>query len=140
MTRTKLLILLITITLLSSCAVKMVAEYDEEANKKTLEIARKVDIFYRQLADSDPSDRKFSDAKHHYFNIEIDLRTLILLQKMRPKNEESIQICEHILKNWLEFEKAHKDNDTYKDALIDIDWHTIREQFYALAVAEAAKK
>jgi Rps23 Pro-64 3,4-dihydroxylase Tpa1-like proline 4-hydroxylase len=140
MNQTKLFLLIITIILLSSCAVKMVAEYDQNTAYKIVEVSKMVNMFYIKLADHNSQERQYIKFMVDYRQIEVELEALVLLNKMRPLNEESTQICEHILQNWLEFKAAHKQNDSYKDVMIELNWNTIREQFYALAVAEAAKK
>ncbi|MDO9577593.1 MAG: hypothetical protein Q7J16_06880 [Candidatus Cloacimonadales bacterium] len=140
MKKTKLLIILISIILLSSCAVQLVAEYDKDSAYQIIKISKKVDMFFITLREEEPDERQYEKSSSNYIEIEIELRTLIMLNKTRPKNEESTKIAEHILQNWLEFKAVHKQNNGYKDSLLDVDWNTIREQFYALAVAEAAKK
>ena len=99
-----------------------------------------VDLFYMNLLETEPSERTYSEFAEEYKNIELELRVLVMMNKMRTKNEESVKISEHILQNWLEFKAAHRQNDAYKNSFIDVDWSTIREQFYALAMAEATKK
>jgi hypothetical protein len=92
------------------------------------------------ITERDSTERTYSEFAEEYKNIEVELRVLVMMNKMRTKNEESVKISEHILQNWLEFKVAHRQNDAYKNSFIDVDWSTIREQFYALAVVEAAKK
>lgn len=140
MKKTKILILLISILMISSCVFNQVADYDRDTTFRIIKISRRVDIFFITLLEEEPDERLYEKSSSNYIEIEIELRSLIMQNKMRPKNEESIKISEHILQNWLEYKAAHKKNDAYKNSLIDVDWSTIREQFYALAVAEAAKK
>jgi len=140
MKKTKLLLLFITILMILSCAINQVADYDRDTAFTIIKIARRVDMFYISLSEKEPDVRLYKEFVSAYNEIEIELRTLVMRNKMRTKNEESIMISEHILQNWLEFKVKHKKDDSYKNSLLDVDWSTIREQFYALAVAEAAKQ
>lgn len=140
MKNSKLLILIIAALLFNSCVFNRVAEYDKESIFQIIKTSKKVDMFFITLLEEESGERLFEKSKSNYNEIEIELRTLIMLNKTRPNNEESTTITEHVLQIWLEFKAAHKQNNGYKDSRLDVDWNTIREQFYALAVAEAAKK
>lgn len=123
-----------------SCRAKLISDYDRDTAYKIVEISKMVDLFYMNITERDSTERTYSEFAEEYKNIEVELRVLVMMNKMRTKNEESVKISEHILQNWLEFKVAHRQNDAYKNSFIDVDWSTIREQFYALAVVEAAKK
>ncbi len=136
----KLTILLIILLTILSCRAKLISDYDRDTAYKIVEISKMVDLFYMNITERDSTERTYSEFAEEYKNIEVELRVLVMMNKMRTKNEESVKISEHILQNWLEFKVAHRQNDAYKNSFIDVDWSTIREQFYALAVVEAAKK
>lgn len=140
MNKTKIVVLILSVLLITSCFFNKVADYDKDTAYKIIEVSKRVDLFYMNLLETEPSERIYNKFSEEYKIIEVELRSLVMMNQMRPKNAESTLIAKHILQNWLEFKAQHKENDSYKDSMIDVDWGTIREQFIALAVAEAAKQ
>ena len=140
MKKIKLIILFFLVFFITSCFYNKVADYDKDTAYKIIEISKQVNLFYMNLLETEPSERNYRKFADDYKNIEVELRALVMMNKIRPNNAESIINAEHILQNWLEFKTQHKESDSYKDALADVDWDTIREQFIELAKKEAIKQ
>jgi hypothetical protein len=149
--------------LLSGC-VNLVADYDAELANETITISKQVDRFYGQLAETNYSLRSYDAFRDRYIEIEVNLRSLVMRNKVRPLNENSIKIAENTLKLWIKYKDAHKQNwekyqealaaveqgeenapqfaatDIYKDGKIKLHRKRFTRMFTALTVAEEAKK
>ena len=84
--------------------------------------------------------RHYSEFSKDYVNIESDIRSLVIRNKMRPLNEESTKISETILDEFMKYRKKHKEDDIYKTTLISLHRNRLLRLFTAMSVAEQAKK
>ena len=139
MKKTKLLFLFISLILIASCAVKLVSDYDTKTADKIIELSKRIDLFYLNLKEIQPEERLFQNVAEEYKFVEIELRSLVLMNKIRPLNKESTQIAQQILDFWIEYKEKHKENNTYKDSLLNIHQKRFSRLFIAMAVAEKAK-
>lgn len=139
MKQTKLFLLIITIILLSSCAVQMVADYDQNTAYKIVEISKMVNMFYIKLADHSPNERQYIKFMADYQQIEVELEALVLLNRMRPLNEESTQQAENILELWQKYKKKHKEKNSYNDVQIKLHRNRFNRNFAAMALGEKLK-
>jgi hypothetical protein len=141
----------------SGCAIKLVADYDARIAQENINISRQVDKFYGQLLETAYSDRSYDAFKDRYIEIEVNIRALVVQNKARPLNDESISISETILEKWIKYKDTHKENwaryqlpdgdenkieakDIYKDVLIGNHRKRFTRLFTAMSVAEEAKK
>ena len=67
--------------------VRYVAGYDSAIKKETLQIAKKVCLFWSELLDTDISKRKYNNFKRKYNEIESDIRILKVKNNIRDFNE-----------------------------------------------------
>lgn len=139
MKKTKLLFLFISLILIASCAVKLVSDYDTKTADKIIELSKRIDLFYLNLKEIQPEERFFQNVAEEYKFVEIELRSLVLMNKIRPLNKESTQIAQQILDFWIEYKEKHKENNTYKNSLLNIHQKRFSRLFIAMAVAEEAK-
>jgi hypothetical protein len=139
MKKTKILILFLLIILITSCAVKLIADYDRNTADKIIEISKLVDLFYMNLLDIEPSERMYNEFTEEYKNIEVELRALVMMNKLRTKNEDSTQIAENTLEFWIKYKETHKENDNYTNAKLKIHRKRFNRLFTALAIGEKAK-
>ena len=61
-----ILAFLILILSVPGCAVRYVADYDSSIKKETLNIAKKVDLFWGELLDTNVSSRDYTSFKKTY--------------------------------------------------------------------------
>lgn len=139
MKKTKFLLLLILIILIISCAMKLIADYDQETANKIIEISKRVDLFYMNLLEIEPSERTYNKFTEEYKNIEVELRALVMMNKLRIKNEDSTEIALSTLEFWIKYKETHKENNNYKNAKLKIHRKRFNRLFTAMAIGEKAK-
>lgn len=132
--------LLIVLLFIHGCAIKLVADYDEKVAQEIINVSKQVDQFYGELIEMVESERRYEKFKDKYIQIEVNIRALILQNKARPLNEESISIAETTLEKWLKYKNAHKENNSYKSTLAKNHRKRFTRLFTAMSVAEEAKK
>ena len=132
---------LVLLSLLSAgCALQLVAPYDARTEELIFNDARLVDQFYSELQDTPEERRSYAVFAAEYRDIEGDLRSLVLRNKVRKLNEDSTEIAQTILDQWQKCRERHKKADAYKDAIAELDRDRFRRMFEYAARAEGAKK
>ena len=122
------------------CTVQYVAVYDESIKNEIIRIAGEVEMFYATLLEADASLRGYNNFKDRYLAIEVDLRTLLTRNKIRPLNEESTKQTEIALELWLDDKEKHKFNDSVSDFIINSHRNQFQRIFIAMAKGEAVKE
>ena len=125
--------------IVGGCSLQMVAPYDAKTEEQIFTDARLVDQFYAELLDTAEDKRQYAVSAPKYREIELDLRALVLRNKVRRFNEDSIEITQKILKHWIKCKERHKEKDAYKDAVAELDRDRFRRMFEYAAGAEGAK-
>lgn len=131
---------LIVFSFIQGCTIKLVADYDAKVAQEIINVSKEVDKFYGELIETSDSDRTYNRFKDKYIKIEVDIRALIVQNKSRPLNDESISIAETTLDKWLKYKKSHKEKNTYKVDLAKNHRKRFTRLFTAMSVAEEAKK
>lgn len=126
--------------LISGCRVQFVADYDENIHNEIIRISEEIDMFYTILLENPVSERTYEDFKDTYLVIEVDLRSLILQNKVRPLNEESTRQAEIALELWLDDKEQHKENNSISDFIISQHRKQFQRIFIAMAIGESAKE
>jgi hypothetical protein len=122
------------------CSVKLVADYDAGTAEAILQTAKSVDGFYLRLLDTPENERPYSKFSEHYTTLEVELDGLVVRNRIRALNEESTKIAETTLAKWVQYKKAHKESNAYKDVLAMIHRERFMRLFTAMAVAAEAQK
>ncbi len=122
------------------CTVQYVAVYDESIKNEIIRIAGEVEMFYATVLEVDTSLRGYNNFKDRYLVIEVDLRTLLTRNKIRPLNEESTKQTEIALELWLDDKEKHKLNDSVSDFIINSHRNQFQRIFIAMAKGEAVKE
>lgn len=122
------------------CTVQYVAVYDESIKNEIIRIAGEVEMFYATVLEVDTSLRGYNNFKDRYLVIEVDLRTLLTRNKIRPLNEESTKQTEIALELWLGDKEKHKRNDSVSDFIINSHRNQFQRIFIAMAKGEAVKE
>jgi hypothetical protein len=134
-----LLGLLILLSLLPGCSLQLIAPYDARTEEHILLDARQVDHFYSELQDIPEAKRYYVLFGPKYREIEAELRSLVLRNKVRRLNEDSTQISQKILDQWVKCKERHRKLDAYKEAVAELDRDRFRRMFEYAARAEDAK-
>ena len=140
MKKAKLLLLFISILLVSSCAIKLVSDYDQDTVNKIVEISKMVDLFYLNLVENESLERNYNKFAEDYKLIEVEIRALTLMNKMRPQNEDSIKNSVNLLTNWIEIKNEHRQSDSYDIDVAEIDEEILQDQLLELAKKEMTKQ
>jgi len=135
-----IVVALFAVILIQGCAIQLVPDYKANVAQEIINVSKKVDIFYGKLIETSDSERNYANFKDKYIRIEADLRALIVQNKARPLNDESISIAETTLNKWLKYKKKHKENDSYKVTLAKNHRKRFTRLFTAMSIAEEAKK
>jgi len=133
---------LLTITLLfiSGCTVQFVAEYDESIKNEIIRISNEIDKFYAILLETEQTERTYENFKEEYLTIEVDLRTLLTRNKIRPLNDESTKQTEIALELWLDDKEQHKANENVSNFIINQHRNQFQRLFIAMAIGEKVKE
>jgi hypothetical protein len=134
------LIILCCVLCSVSCTVRYVAEYNAALSDEIIRVAKKVDYFYANLQNASDSLRTFDKSVEHYTEIDVDLNSILMRNKIRPLNSESAKIAENIVSLWTKYKNSHKENNTYKNALLTLHRQRMGRMFSAMFDAEEAKK
>ena len=133
---------ILSITILNSCRVTLVPNYDANIAEQIDNTSKSVDKFYlKMLETTTPKDsgRAYNKSVEEYVNIEVELNSLLNKNKIRPLNENSTRICEITLELWIKRKVEHKTKDSLSDALIKLNRKDFSDLFFAMQVAEKAK-
>lgn len=140
MKKYKIMSLLLAILLLTSCAVKYVADYDQTTLNKIIDVSKQVDLFYITLLDIESTERDFEKFTQSYKEIEVELRSLVMINKIRPLNDDSTRIAEQVLEFWLKYKTKHKEKNRYSNAQLKLHQKRFNRLFTAMAIGETLKQ
>lgn len=140
MNKYKITSLLLAILLMTSCAVKYVADYDQNIVDSILNTSKMIDQFYMKLYRTNDNERTFGNFQKDYQDIEVEINLLIHLNNMQENNELSIKNAENISKNWQEIKIYHQSMNNYKLAIAEEDREIILGQLIELLKKEYIKK
>ena len=135
-----ILSLFLILGMLSGCTVKYVADYDSSVKEETVQIAKKVDLFWGTLIDTPVNDRKYDAFKDQYNEIETGIRGLLIKNQIRELNKFSTKQVNNLLELWIEDKKIHKSSDTFSDFEAKRHRKQFVRVFIAIAKGEEAKK
>lgn len=135
-----ILILTIAIFFVQSCSFRFVSPYDEKTEEAIFNASKLIDQFYGNLLDTSEDERKYSNFSDQYVLIESELNALVLRNRVRSLNEDSIDISERILKLWKKYKERHKSEDRYSTGKARLDRDRFARMFSYAARAEGAKK
>lgn len=137
-----LFIAVLSISILNSCRVTLVPNYDAGIAAQIDNTSKTVDKFYLMMLETtsvQDGGRAFNKYAEKYVDIEVELNSLLTKNKIRPLNENSTRICEITLELWIKRKVEHKTKDSLSDALIKLNRKDFSDLFYAMQVAEKAK-
>jgi len=120
--------------------VKYVAEYDATVKEEIVQIAKKVDLFWGNLIDTDINQRSYELFKDRYNEIETELRGLLMKNEIRPLNEESTKQAQILLDLWIQDKQIHKESNSFSDFEAKRHREHFTRVFTAMAKGEDIKE
>lgn len=136
----KLIILPTILLIILSCSVKLVSDYDQNTVDQVIRISKMINLIYMKIAETDSLTIKYENFSDDYKYIEVEIRSLVLLNKVRPYNKHSLSNAENLLKNWLEIKDFHKNNDSYNFEVVVEDEEILQDQLLELVKKEQIKE
>ncbi len=136
-------IFLILLLISSGCRITLVPDYDDSVAQQIIETAKRVDKFYLNMLETTTDsngERAYNKFADTYVDIEVELVSLLNINKVRPLNENSTRICEIALEIWTKYKNEHKEDDTLSDEDISGNRDYLNDLFYSMLVAEEGKK
>ena len=133
-------LLLVLASVLSGCAIKLVADYDEKTEQDVTALSAQVIGFYDQLLEKKSDERTYDAAAATYGDIETKMRVLLLRQQVRPLNQESEKQVGLMLEEWERVRALHKGKQSYPDVLIRTHRRNFERYFVAILRAEKARQ
>ena len=127
------------IGLIYGCSVKFVADYDASIKEETVQIAKKVDLFWGTLLDTPEDTRQYEAFKARYNEIETDIRGLLMKNQIRALNQDSTRQVQILLDLWVEDRQTHKQENTFSDFSAKRHRKQFVRVFTAIARGEEAK-
>jgi len=124
----------------SSCRVQLLPSHDFALQEEITTLAKTVDRFYLQMLESDSTGRSFSANVSEYIHIETELRSILNKNRIKPLNQNAVEINEITLKTWIKEKEKHRTAQILSPGLIKLNSMTFQDFFYAMLVAEEAKK
>jgi hypothetical protein len=127
----------------TACRVSLVPQYDAVIAAEIDNTAKEVDHFYLSMLETTQNkdgQRSYNKFVSDYVNIETDINALLNKNRIRPLNTNSVKICEITLAKFIKYKEEHKRDTTLSDGLIKLNRKYMDDLFFAMRVAESAKK
>ena len=138
-----LVIILFVALSLTSCAIKLIPDYDSEISTQIDNVSKQTDKFYLSISEKTSegdSAREYKNYIDEYIEIEVELISLLNKNKIRPLNKNSTKISEIALQIWQKYKNEHRQYNLISNADITLNRKYFSDLFYAMKVAENAKK
>lgn len=136
----RITILATALLLLTGCTPKWVADYDARMLEAILATAKQVDGFYGNLLIAPEDTRPFDQFAEAYVAIEVELRSLVTRNEIRPLNSESTRIATTALEQWQQYLSRHREKDGYATRVAELHRKNMQRLLTAMAKAEQARK
>ncbi len=78
--------------------------------QEIIRLSKDVNKFYGKLLEMEYEERSYDKLKDKYIDIEVDIRALLIQNKVRRLNDASISISKTTLNKWIQYKKKHKEN------------------------------
>jgi hypothetical protein len=134
--REKILILIILISSITSCTVRLIAPYDEVTDGKVAELQEDVSLTFRKWQRDMPS---IEDAREFYDQAEVRLEILIERNLAIEKSDLIVQMLQKTLENIILIKEQHV-NGTLSGPFLEEVYPDINAQFNAIQKFQMALK
>lgn len=132
-------VILISLCLASCASVQYTAKYDAQVRDDSVILAKRIDLFWGQLLDLPQEKRLFSHFQSQYTEIEVELRNLVMRNKIRPLNDESTEQGKITLDLWLQDRAQHKKDNKFSDFIAERHRLQFQRLFIAIITGEDNK-
>jgi hypothetical protein len=127
----------VLLSVLLACSVTLISNYDEQIDKSATSLQRQMDSFLTSL-DSTPQPT-YASTKEFYTDYAVDLRSLLVRAQSHPKNTQTEQQIELMMKSLEDLRQMHEAGPIDPEVL-----KTTRDMFNqswkAIITLEMAKK
>jgi hypothetical protein len=130
----------ICISILFSCRVMLVPEYNAKLEEDIAKTAKANDKLYIDLLDAAPTKRIYETYKDRYNDIEADINAIRLKNEARNKADEFLKIIDNLKTGFSEAKQYHKQNNGLSDGEIRAYQATIAGLWKPLYLAERSLK
>ena len=93
-----------------------------------------------KISETDSLTITYENFLDDYKYIEVEIRSLVLLNKVRAFNKHSLSNAENLLTNWLEIKNLHKKDNSYNLEVAVEDEEILQDQLLELIKKEQIKE
>ncbi len=129
---------LLLVTLLFSCRVAWVPEYNPQLEEQIAKTAKATDKLYIDMLDVPLANRTYDGFKDRYNEIESEINSIKLKNEARSKNADFLVINKNLKDAFDEAKKYHKDNSTLSNGEVKAYQATLAGFWKPLYLAEIA--
>lgn len=124
-----------------SCRVSLVPAYSDELAKQIESTAKYTDKLYLEIMDTEPAGRAYKNFAAKYRDIEVEINSIVMKNKMRQKGENLLAISKNLLELFLRYKEMHKEKDAaVSDAVLQLNKKFLQDQWTVLLAAEKGLK
>ena len=131
--------LTVFVLMLSSCTVKLIADYDEQTDRAVTELQRKFQTFFVKLERQiGTPDADYLNHQAFYDEVKVDISAIKLRVKAIPKNEIMLKQIELLEDNLAILEELHQEGitDIQVVAVVQDDFNTALTNILSLELAK----
>lgn len=125
-------------------SIKLVPDFDASISEQILETAKKVDAHYINMLGmftESMTALPYDSVSKGYQEIEIELNSILLKNKVRELNSESIQVSTTVLETFQKYKQRHKEKASgQSEVMLEDDWVIMKDLMFLLSVSEDAKR
>lgn len=138
-------IVLITLLFIGGCkTIKLVPDFDASISEQIMDTAKKVDAHYITMIgmfNDSITALSYEEVHEGYEVIEIELNSILLKNKVRELNSESIQVSSTVLDTFVKYKDRHKSKaNGQSKVMLEDDWVIMKDLMFLLSVSEDAKR
>ncbi len=134
------LILTATFLLLGACKVRLVDDYNKDAEDGLLRTYGRVENLFDAIAERAEDQRRYHHFSDRYSEINGMIRVQVLRESARPLNRESFGIISEIDTVFMRFRDRHRSDDNYPEALLQLHRPRMQRMFGAALRAERVRR
>ncbi len=140
-----LFLVFLTLLYIGGCkTIKLVPDFDASISEQIMDTAKKVDAHYITMIgmfNNSITALPYEEVHEGYEEIEIELNSILLKNKVRELNNESIQVSSTVLETFIKYKERHKSKATGQSKImLEDDWVVMKDLMFLLSVSEDAKR
>ena len=136
---------LLSLLFISGCkSIKLVPDFDASLSEQIMDTAKKVDAHYITMIgmfNDSITALSYEEVSDGYEEIEIELNSILLKNKVRELNNESIQVSSTVLDTFIKYKNRHKSRAKGQSKImLEDDWVVMKDLLFLLSVSEDSKR